>query len=403
VQTELPADFLATARGARADQILRSCVHCGFCNATCPTYQLLGDELDGPRGRIYLIKEMLETREADEVTRLHLDRCLTCRACETTCPSGVQYGELLEIGRNYLEAELPRRGVLSWPRKWLLAVVPRPGRMRAWLRVGNALRGLLPDRLRRGLPPLPHDPGAPAAVSSAERSGRRVLVLEGCVQSVATPDVNRTFSALLAARGVEVIRAQAGCCGGLALHLGEESQARRAMARHLDALAPALAGVEAVVSTASGCGVTVKDYGRLLADDPERCDTAQRLAELTVDAAEYLRGLDTRWEASGSHRRVAWHSPCTLQHGQQLRGVVEPLLAAAGYELVPVRDAHLCCGSAGSYSLLQPELSGQLRRNKLAGLTEHAPEVVATANVGCQLHLAAEAGIPVVHWLQLLR
>jgi glycolate oxidase iron-sulfur subunit len=408
MRTELPRDFLATLQGARADEILRSCVHCGFCNATCPTYQLLGDELDGPRGRIYLMKEMLETQEADDVTRLHLDRCLTCRACETTCPSGVRYGELLEIGRNFLEAARPRPPAQRWMRRWLLAVVPQPRRFNGWIRLGRAVRWLLPRRLAAVVPRA-----TSVMVRSTPRRGALqvtpsvagpVLVLNGCVQRAATPEVNAALRALLTDHGIEVVEAPAEtCCGSLALHLGEPGEARATMAANLDALAGHLDVVDAVISTASGCGVTVKDYGRLLADDPQRHATADRLAGQTVDVAEYLHGLGIPWQRRGSYRRVAWHSPCTLQHGQQLTGLVEALLRAAGYELVPVAQPHLCCGSAGTYSLLQPELAAQLKQQKLKTLEDHGPDVIATANVGCQLHLAADARVPVVHWLELLQ
>jgi glycolate oxidase iron-sulfur subunit len=419
MQTDLPQALLATEHGSRADRILRSCVHCGFCNATCPTYQLLGDELDGPRGRIYLIKEMLETGDADAVTRTHLDRCLTCRACETTCPSGVRYGELLEIGRDYLEAELPRRGRARWLRRWLIAVVPRPERFGRWLRLGRAFRWLLPGRLARQVPPRergrasartgPAAMAGPAAVSAAAAEPTaaavpRVLLLQGCVQRVTTPGVNAALAALLGSRGIEAVTVpDEGCCGSLALHLGESAEARRTMAGNVAALEGALEGVAAVISTASGCGVTVKDYGRLLAGDARHAEAARRVADLTLDAAEYLYRLKTRWERDPRYRRVAWHPPCTLQHGQQVRGPVEALLTGAGYELVPVPDAHLCCGSAGTYSLSQPELAGRLKQQKLAALEHGAPDVIATANVGCQLHLATDAGVPVVHWLELLR
>jgi glycolate oxidase iron-sulfur subunit len=422
VQTDLPRDFLATLDGARADEILRSCVHCGFCNATCPTYQLLGDELDGPRGRIYLMKEMLETQQADDVTRVHLDRCLTCRACETTCPSGVRYGELLEIGRNYLEVERPRPALHRWMRRWLLAVVPQPWRLQRWIRLGRAFCWLLPQRLRRAIPPgsiSPRDSSEPARAALAEANSipegiaspapraslsRRVVLLNGCVQSVSTPQVNVALVALLASRGIEVVESAAEqCCGSLALHLGAAAEARTTMIANIDALTRELDGADAVISTASGCGVTVKEYGRLLADHPAWRHKAEQLARHTVDVAEYLQGLGIRWHRCEAYQRVAWHSPCTLQHGQQVTGLVEGLLQDAGYELVHVPDAHLCCGSAGTYSLLQPELAAQLKARKLEALQQHGPDVVATANVGCQLHLAQDADVPVLHWLELLR
>ena len=413
MQTDLPRELLATAEGGRADEILRACVHCGFCNATCPTYQLLGDELDGPRGRIYLMKEMLETGEADAVTRTHLDRCLTCRACETTCPSGVRYGELLEIGRGYLEAGLPRPPRERLVRRWLLSVVPQPRRFRRWARLGRTFRWMLPRRLARAVPPAPgrgaprdEQPGSDTLSSTAKRPAghNRILLLDGCVQSVGTPHVNQALKSLLAARGIETIRAPGEqCCGSLALHLGAGQEARATMAGNVDALAPELDRVDAVISTASGCGVTVKDYGRLLAEDPQRSNLAARIAEKTLDAAQYLHNLGWSWQRREPYRRVAWHSPCTLQHGQQVRGQVEALLQSAGYELVKVREGHLCCGSAGTYSILQPDLASRLKARKLEALEQHRPDVIATANVGCQLHLAADAAVPVVHWLELLR
>ncbi len=403
MQTDLPQDLIATTRGARADEILRSCVHCGFCNATCPTYQLLGDELDGPRGRIYLMKEMLETGQADEVTRTHLDRCLTCRACEITCPSGVRYGELLEIGRDYVEAALSRPPWQRVVRAWLLSVVPRPSRFRRWAALGRAFSWLMPRRLAAALPPRPASVGSSRPAVRSGSAGR-VLVLNGCVQQVATPQVNAALTRLLESRGIDVVHAaDERCCGSLALHLGAARDADATMAANVAALARQLDDVDAVISTASGCGVTVKEYSRLLADDDSVRDAAARVSERTRDVSEYLRDLGISWERREPYRRVAFQAPCTLQHGQQVRGVVESLLTGAGYELTEVPDGHLCCGSAGTYSMLQPALAGQLKSRKLAALEQGQPDVIASANVGCQLHLASDAQIPVVHWLELLR
>lgn len=402
MRTELPAELLATTEGARADEILRSCVHCGFCNATCPTYQLLGDELDGPRGRIYLIKEMLETGEADALTARHLDRCLTCRACETTCPSGVAYGELLEIGREHLDSRQPRRGLDGFLRRWLVRVVPKRERFRRLTALGRGFRWLLPSRLATQIPPRAPAGAAAAAPPVAGEADRRVVLLDGCVQGVSTPGVNEALRRLLAARGIEAVRAPGEvCCGSLALHLGDGAAARATMAANVQALDAALEQAQAVLSSASGCGVTIKDYGRLLAHH-EQAPGAWRVAERTQDAAEFLAGLSTDWKRRGPYRRVAWHAPCTLQHGQRISGAVERLLQAAGYELVPVADPHLCCGSAGTYALLQPELSGRLKASRLSALQAAAPDVIATANVGCQLHLAGGATVPVRHWLELL-
>ena len=402
MQTELPAGFAATPSGARAESILRSCVHCGFCNATCPTYQLLGDELDGPRGRIYLIKDMLETAEVTPVVVQHLDRCLTCRACETTCPSGVAYGELLEIGRAYMEPEAERGLVDRWQRRWLKAVVPKPGRFRRWVRLGRLFRWLLPRRLASQVPAL----GRRSARRSKgrKRLARRVVLLEGCVQRVSTPGVNDALRTLLGRRDVAVVSvAEEACCGSLALHLGDAEAAEATMRRNLDALAPHLETAGAVISTASGCGVTLKDYGRLLAADPFYAPFARLLSDKLMDVSEYLATLQPNFKRARDVRRVAWHAPCTLQHGQKLNGLVESLLIGAGYELVPVQDAHLCCGSAGTYSLLQPDLAQELKHNKLAALTGGGPEVIATANVGCQTHMSPDAPVPVVHWVELLR
>ena len=392
MRTELSPNFLDLPEGPRADAILRSCVHCGMCNATCPTYQVLGDELDGPRGRIYLMKEMFEAGAPNATARTHLDRCLTCRACETTCPSGVRYGELLEIGRGFLEEGLKRSWIERLIRRWLTGVIASPSWLRRWLRLGAAFRPLAPKRLRGLI-------ARPAAERPAGGSGDIVL-LQGCVQRVMTPEANEHLGELLAARGVAV-RADPNeaCCGALALHLGDADEGRAAMRRNLDRVD--WRDAKHVVSTATGCGVTLKDYGHLLHDDPAYREPARAFAAKVRDAAELL--AEHRFDKRPDIHRVAWHAPCTLQHGQKITGLVERLLTDAGYELVPVRDPHLCCGSAGSYSLLQPGISGELRDRKAAALTEHEPNVVATANIGCQMHLADAVGVPVLHWVQLLR
>ncbi len=406
MQTSLPEDYRATPEGTRADEILRSCVHCGFCNATCPTYQLLGDELDGPRGRIYLMKEMLEQQTVETTTVTHLDRCLTCRACETTCPSGVAYGELLEIGRNFVETQGARRPTrVRWLRKWLLRVVPNPRAFARWTALGRLAGPFLGAKLRRQLPPRAtpvQGDAAEPAVSEVRRG--RVLLLDGCVQRSATPAVNDALERLLKGVGVDVLRLpEEGCCGGLALHLGDEAGASAAMTHNLAALGSVLDEVDAVVSTASGCGVTLKDYGRLLAADPQQATRASEFADKVLDVGEYLTGLDVAWRrADESLEKLALHVPCTLQHGQRRAAPPAALLEAAGYELVPVRDGHLCCGSAGSYSMLEPDLSERLGKNKVAALTGAAPDLIATGNVGCQLHLGGLAEVPVRHWVELL-
>ncbi len=401
MQTRLDEQVLATPQGREADAILRSCVHCGFCTATCPTYQLLGDELDGPRGRIYLIKQALEGNEVSERTQQHLDRCLTCRACETTCPSGVRYGRLVEIGREAVDARVPRGRLDALKRALLRAVLPWPRRFGPLLRIGQILRGIAPPSLRRRIPPA-QAPG----LRPRMRHARHMLVLDGCVQVVATPRTNAAAARVLDRLGITLESApQAGCCGAVSHHLSAADEALDFMRRNIDAWWPAIeGGAEAIVVTASACGAMIKDYGELLRHDPAYADKAARVSACARDLGEVLRDEDLStlgWPANGA-RRVAFHSPCTLQHGQRLPGVVESVLERAGYTLTPVPDAHLCCGSAGTYSILQPALSRQLLDNKLAALEGDRPDVIASANIGCQLHLATAATIPVRHWIELL-
>lgn len=398
MQTQLPAAILATSSGRRADEILRTCVHCGFCNATCPTYLLTGDELDGPRGRIYLIKDMLEAQAPTPTAREHLDRCLTCRACETTCPSGVAYGELAEIGRNFLEARAPRPVTERVVREWLVRVLPVPGRLALFARLGHFVRWAMPDYLARAVPRM-----RPQSAVATRNHPRHVVVLEGCVQRSTTPEVNAALTRVLDAADVKVIHAAGEvCCGSLELHLGQEERARARIRANVEALYEAAADAEAIISTASGCGVTVKDYGRLLADDPVFADRARSISQRTVDASEYLARIDAPLRKGETAITVAWHPPCTLQHGQRVKGVVEGLLQRAGYQLVPVANSHLCCGSAGTYSVLQHRFADVLRAQKLEALTAAQPDVIATANVGCQLHLRDGTAVPVRHWLELL-
>ena len=389
MQTEL-ADFIRdTPEGREADAILRKCVHCGFCTATCPTYQVLGDDLDSPRGRIYLMKRMLEGAPVSGKTRLHLDRCLTCRACETTCPSGVRYGRLVDIGRAVVEARTRRSPWDRLRRGALAFALPRSGLFKAGLRLAQAV-GLQP-RTR------------PAGAWPAARHARRMLVLHGCVQPALAPSINAAAARVLDRVGVSLLEVPgAGCCGGLRFHLNEQEAGRDDMRALIDAWWPLVAGreIEAIVMTASGCGVTVKDYAHLLALDASYRGRAERVSELTRDLCELIRPEDL--PAGTGRGRVAFHSPCTLQHGQQLRGNVEALLARVGYELVPVRDAHLCCGSAGTYSLLEPRIARELRSRKVAALEEGAPQAIASANIGCLVHLQGGAATPVRHWIELV-
>lgn len=402
------ADFIRdTPAGKEAAEILRSCVHCGFCTATCPTYQLLGDELDGPRGRIYLIKQLLEGQAVSEKTRLHLDRCLTCRACETTCPSGVKYSRLLDIGRQVLAEKLPRSFGASVTRRVLRLVLPRPAIFRPALRLGRALRPLLPTALADKLPPL----GLPAALPWPTHSahGRRMLALAGCVQPALAPNINAATARVFDKLGITLFEeTKAGCCGALRFHLDDQSAASDDMRRNIDAWWPHVeAGIEAIVVTASGCGVQVRDYGSVLADDAVYAEKAAKISQLCRDpveimVAEQQAALALLAQARTARGKLAFHSPCTLQHGLKIRGGAEDFLRAAGYELVPVADSHLCCGAAGTYSILQPELSGRLRENKLTALSAAGPRLIATANIGCLTHLQSGSVLPVRHWIELI-
>jgi glycolate oxidase iron-sulfur subunit len=400
MQTEILPEFLSTPGGREADAILRSCVHCGFCTATCPTYQLLGDELDGPRGRIYQIKLVLEGQAPTRITQQHLDRCLTCRSCETTCPSGVRYARLLDIGRHLVEERvarpLPER-LLRW---MLVKTVPYPARFGLLMRIGRWVRPLLPAKVRAKLP-IPR----PAGAWPKPAGRRRMLVLAGCVQSVATPKTNAATARVLARLGIDLVESRAaGCCGAAAYHLNAQADGLDAMRRNIDAWWPEIeAGCEAILMTASGCGAMVKDYGHILAEDPRYAERAAQVAALARDPIEVLANLDLSPLGSpGRGRKVAFHSPCTLQHGQQLKQVVEPVLTRLGFVMTPVPDAHLCCGSAGTYSMTQPELSARLLENKVVALESGRPEIIATANIGCQLQIAGGTQTPVVHWLELL-
>lgn len=402
------ADFIRdTPAGKEAEAILRTCVHCGFCTATCPTYQLLGDELDGPRGRIYLIKQLLEGQAVTEKTRLHLDRCLTCRSCETTCPSGVRYSHLLDIGRQVVEEKLPRKGGDALFRWVLRTALPRPGVFGPAVKLGQLVRPLLPSALADKLPPEATGDVRPWPTSSGH--ARRMLVLAGCVQPALAPNINAAMARVLDRLGIELFEeSRAGCCGAVRFHLNDQDAAKDDMRRNIDAWWPHVAaGIEAIIVTASGCAVQVKDYGYVLASDAVYAEKAARISALCRDPSEVLgaeqAGLQGLLEAGSAARgKLAFQSPCTLQHGMKIRGGIEGLLTAAGYDLVPVADGHLCCGSAGTYSLLQPELSLRLRDNKLAALTAGSPRAIASANIGCMTHLQAGSVLPVRHWIELI-
>ncbi|MEP7311123.1 MAG: glycolate oxidase subunit GlcF [Pseudomonadota bacterium] len=400
MQTQLAPQLQGTVQGDEGAAILRNCVHCGFCTATCPTYQLLGDELDGPRGRIYLIKQVLEGVVPTARTQLHLDRCLTCRACETTCPSGVQYGRLLDIGRRLVDEQVPRPAGTRLLRSLLTAVLTGP-LFAPLLRLGRALRPLVPARLQ---PPL--RPAAPAGQWPATRHARRMLLLAGCVQPAMAPNINAATARVLDRLGIELIVAPtAGCCGSLRHHLDDQSGALAQARRNIDAWWPEVqAGAEAIVLNASGCGTMLREYGHLLRDDALYAAKAAHISSLTRDLAELLPPLLGRLQPllRATSQRVAFHSPCSLQHGQRIRGAVEGALAALGATLLPVADSHLCCGSAGAYFLLQPAISRSLRDAKVAALTAAIPDVILSANLGCITQLASGTGIPVQHWIEWL-
>ena len=398
MQTNLSDLIRDTPDGRNAEAILRTCVHCGFCNATCPTYQIQGDELDGPRGRIYLMKQMLEGAPVTATTRLHLDRCLTCHSCETTCPSGVRYGHLVDIGRK-LVAERVARPTSEKLKRWMMATFFHdPRSFRLALGAGRAVRPLLPATLRAKLPASIPSAGAwPSA-----RHTRRFVALAGCAQPVLTPDTNAAAARVLDRLGVSLIETQ-GCCGALRFHLDYQARGLDDMRRAIDAWWPYVEqGVEGFAMTASGCGATVREYGHHLKDDPAYAAKAARVSTMTRDLTEVVAAESTSLVsllAGKRMPRVAFHPPCTLQHWQKLRGLAEDLLRGLGYELTTVADAHLCCGSAGTYALTQPELSERLKHNKIAALQAEDPELILTANMGCETHLATIAGVPVKHWI----
>ncbi|WP_085608934.1 MULTISPECIES: glycolate oxidase subunit GlcF [unclassified Pseudomonas] len=400
MQTTLSPQARQLPRAEEAERILRTCVHCGFCNATCPTYQLLGDELDGPRGRIYLIKQVLEGNEVTAKTQQHLDRCLSCRNCETTCPSGVDYHNLLDIGRAVVDAAVPRPLGQRLLREGLRNIVPNPRLFKGLVNGGQILRALLPDALQDKLPRNAVMPASRPVISHA----RQVLMLEGCVQPGLSPNTNAAAARVLDRLGISVIPArEAGCCGAVDYHLAAQATGLDRARHNIDAWWPAIErGAEAIVQTASGCGAFIKDYGHLLGADPVYAEKARRVSTLARDLVEVLR--DEPLESLGIHadQRLAFHCPCTLQHAQKLGGAVESVLTRLGFNLTTVPDAHLCCGSAGTYSLTQPTLARQLREQKLNALESGHPDVIVTANIGCQAHLDGAGRTPVRHWIELV-
>jgi glycolate oxidase iron-sulfur subunit len=401
MQTNL-ADFIkGTREGDEAEAILRACVHCGFCTATCPTYQLLGDELDGPRGRIYLIKQVLEGAEPTRKTQLHLDRCLTCRNCETTCPSGVKYGRLVDIGRKVVEDRVPRPLADRIKRTVLKEALPRDWVFKPAFKAGQVFRPLLSENLQDKLPVTP-----PAGKWPTRTHARKMLVLEGCVQPSMAPNINTATARVLDALGVQLVVApKAGCCGAVRYHMNDQEGGLDDMRRNIDAWWPLIEQVEAIVMTASGCGVTVKEYGHLLAHDSAYAAKAARISELTRDLSELMPQFETELAAKLSGKitkRIAFHPPCTLQHGQQIRGKVEGVLRAAGVDVVLCADSHLCCGSAGTYSVMHPEIAHELRDRKLANLQATGADEIVSANIGCLTHLQSGTDTPVTHWIELV-
>ncbi len=409
MHTDLAPEYQNSADGQAAAAILRKCVHCGFCTATCPTYQLLGDELDGPRGRIYLMKAVLEGATPTRKTQAHLDRCLTCRSCESTCPSGVHYGELLDIGRKLVEAKVPRplgEQALRWALK---EGIPSPLFAPA-MKLGQLVRPLLPAALKAKVP-AKQDAGTwPSTVHA-----RKVLLLAGCVQPAMAPNINSATARVLDAAGVQcLIAPKAGCCGAVKFHLNDQQGGKAQMRANIEAWWPYVQdGVEAIIMNASGCGVTVKEYGHLLKDEPLYAAKAARISALTKDLSEWLPELSERLSGKLDARSVAqagamaFHPPCSLQHGQQLRGGVEKHLQALGFDIkVTGAEAHLCCGSAGTYSVINPDLAYQLRDRKLGQLQAtfagSAPDLIVSANMGCIMHLQSGTSTPVRHWVEVL-
>ena len=414
MKTSITSNYLESTPGQEANRILRTCVHCGFCNATCPTYQLLGDELDGPRGRIYLIKQILEGETPTAKTQLHLDRCLTCRNCETTCPSGVEYGKLIDIGRNLITDKVSRPlGQILFRfslRKFLLS----PNLFAFSLRLGQLFRPLLPTRSRKNIP---------ARVSKildwpANKHPQQILLVEGCVQTALQPNIDRVAAIVFDRLGIQSLRIKAsGCCGAVSHHLNAEPEAYDYIKGNINAWWPHIesGSISAITMTASGCGVMIKDYAHLLANDPDYAGRAEKISALYKDPSEIILGEIFQEETIQGKTisieniktiktgmRIAFHPPCTLQHGMKLNGKIEPILTALGYELVDFDNKHLCCGSAGTYSITQKNLSTALRNNKLTAIEANRPEMIVTANIGCQMHLQSGTETPVKHWLELL-
>lgn len=401
MQTQLSANLKSSGLGQEAESILRTCVHCGFCLPACPTYRILGNELDSPRGRIYLMKQLMEGAAVTQKTQLHLDRCLTCLACEAACPSGVQYGRLVDIGRALTEQAVPRDALDTARRHLLAKILSRPKIFSALLQLGQLFRPILPAVMKQKIP-LPRTRGA----WPAPRHSRKMLVLEGCVQPSLAPDINAAAARVLDRLGISLLVAEkAGCCGALSFHLNRHEEAKDHMRRNIDAWWPYLEqGVEAIVMTASGCGSMVKDYAHALREDAAYAAKAQQLSAITFDLSEIVfkekDRLPDLFPEVTAKPKLAYHPPCTLQHDQKITGVIEQLLLLAGYDLTPVRDSDICCGSAGTYSILQKPLAQTLLKNKIAALSAGGPQQIVTANIGCLMHIQSGTALAVKHWIE---
>jgi glycolate oxidase iron-sulfur subunit len=401
VKTSITHANLETHQGQEANRILRNCVHCGFCNATCPTYQLTGDELDGPRGRIYLIKQVLEGKQPSRLTQSHLDRCLTCRNCESTCPSGVDYGLLLDIGRQ-LVSEQARRTLTDRVKRFLVRklFLTRP-LFNTAIAAAQMVRPVMPVAIKQKVPAKPEQL---LDWPEAEHP-RKIILLQGCVQPVLQPNIDRAAAIVLDRLGIQTLRIpQTGCCGGISHHLDAYKEAHATIKGNIDSWWPYVENnqIEAIISTATGCQVTIKEYGRMLSDDAYRLK-AERISEVSKDLSEYVAEQARPQLATvKSTQKIAFHPPCTLQHGQKIRGKVESLLQASGWQLVSFQESHLCCGSAGTYSILHKAMAEQLRDRKLQNIASAQPDVIVTANIGCLLHLQSGTDIPVRHWIELL-
>ncbi len=400
MDVKLHESYRDTPQAKQAKQIISACVHCGFCNATCPTYQHFSDERDGPRGRISLIKQMLETGNATDKTQIHFDQCLTCRNCETTCPSNVQYGQLIDIGRQLIDEKTTRPLGARFSRKLLILIVPFPKRFGLLLRLGQLCKPLLWGELKRKIPEK-----QTRTIINQPDCKRKMILLSGCVQSVAKPETNQAATRLLNRFNIAVREhQQVQCCGAVTHHLDFHERTLATIRRNIDIWWHDVEqGAEAIISTASGCGVMLKDYDKLLKDDPAYRDKAQKISALSKDISEVIIAED--WQAikvNAHQQSIVLHCPCTLQHGQKLDGVIEQIFAKAGIALAPTKDGHLCCGSAGTYSILQPKTAKALRDNKLKALTIANPAQIVTANIGCQMHLQSNTSTPISHWVELL-